>query len=94
MLALIVITQFVPNQMRGIITGVYFLLIGLISIGLGPYAVGLATDYLFKDKEAIGRCLALVSIVTGLPAGLLLIVGLKAFRDSLGRVTWTSPPRS
>jgi len=57
-LAIIAISEFVPNEMRGVITAVYFLLIGLLSTGLGPFAVGLATDYLFQDKRpSDDRCL-------------------------------------
>jgi len=90
-LAIIAISEFVPNEMRGVITAVYFLLIGLLSTGLGPFAVGLATDYLFQDKAAIGRSLSLVSLVTGLPGGILLVIGLGSFRESLSRATWVAP---
>jgi len=51
--------------------------------GLGPFAVGLATDYLFQDKAAIGRSLSLVSLVTGLPGGILLAIGLGRFAKAL-----------
>jgi MFS family permease len=87
-LAIIAIAEFVPNEMRGVITAVYFLLIGLLSTGLGPFAVGLATDYLFQDKAAIGRSLSTVSLLTGIPGALLLAIGLRPFRESLGRATW------
>jgi MFS family permease len=87
-LAIIAISEFVPNEMRGVITGGYFLVVGLLSTGLGPLAVGLATDHLFQDKAAIGQSLALVSFLTGVPAGVLLILGLKSFRHSLGRASW------
>jgi MFS family permease len=87
-LALVAISEFVPNEMRGVITGVYFLIVGLLASGLGPFAVGAATDHLFHDKASIGRSLTLVSFVTGLPAVLLLTFGLKSFRQSLARATW------
>lgn len=90
--ALIIISEFVPNEMRGTITGIYFLVIGLLSTGLGPFAVGFATDYLFVDKAAIGSSLSLVSLVTGLPSALLLMLGLKSFRGSLSRATWVGEP--
>lgn len=89
-LAIIAISEFVPNEMRGVITAVYFVLIGLLSTGLGPFAVGLATDYLFQDKAAIGHSLATVSLLTGVPGAVLLTIGLKPFRASLGRATWIS----
>jgi len=44
------------------------------------------------DKASIGRSLALVSFVTGLPAALLLAFGLKSFRQSLARATWIASP--
>jgi MFS family permease len=93
MLAFVALTEFVPNEMRGTITAVYFLVVGLVATGLGPLAVGLATDYLFQDKAAIGRSLSLVSFATGVPAALLLIFGLKSFRQSLGRATWIAAPQ-
>ena len=89
-LAFIVISEFVPNEMRGTITAGYFLIVGLLATGLGPLAVGVATDYLFQDKAAIGRSLSLVSFVTGLPAAVLLTFGLKSFRRSIGRATWVA----
>jgi MFS family permease len=87
-LAMVAISEFVPNEMRGVITGGYFMIIGIISTGLGPFAVGLATDYLFVDKASIGRSLSLVSIATGLPAAALLYFGLRSFRASLERADW------
>jgi len=63
--------------MRGTIIAVYFLVSGLVSNGFGPVAVGLATDYLFKDNAAIGRSLSFVSFATGLPAAVLLISRLE-----------------
>jgi MFS family permease len=94
MLAFVVISEFVPNEMRGTLTAGYFLIIGLISNGLGPLAVGLVTDYLFHDNASIGRSLSLVSFATGVPAAALLLFGLKAFRQSLTRVTWVVAPTS
>lgn len=90
-LAYVCIAEFVPNEMRGTITAVYFLVIGLVSNGLGPVAVGLATDYLFKDNAAIGRSLSFVSFATGIPAAVLLFAGLRSFRQSIGRATWIAP---
>jgi MFS family permease len=92
MFAYITIAEFVPNELRGFITGMYFLVNGVISVGLGPFAVGLATDYLFKNNTAIGHSLSLVSVLTGLPGVLLLVIGLKPFRESLSRATWAVHP--
>ncbi len=79
------IAEIVPNEMRGIITAIYMLIIGLVAAGLGPLAVGVVTDVVFADKGAIDKSMALVSIVAGVPGVLLLFYGRKPYRASLAR---------
>jgi MFS family permease len=90
-LGLSAIAEIVPNEMRGIITAIYIMLIGLLASGIGPFAVGVVTDVVFGDKAAIGSSMIVVSIVTGVPGVLLLLYGRKAYRDSLSRATWLAP---
>lgn len=52
-----------PNRMRGQVSAVYLFMVALIGQGLGPTSVALATDYLFKDDNAVGYSLALVGTV-------------------------------
>jgi MFS family permease len=49
-----------PNRMRGQVSAVYLFMVALIGQGLGPTSVAIATDYVFKDDNAIGYSLALV----------------------------------
>ncbi len=87
-LSLSAIAEVTPNEMRALVTSIYILLIGLVSSGLGPIAVGFVTDRVFHDKQAIGWSLALVTAVTGGLGSALVFYGLKAYRESLARVTW------
>ena len=87
-LSLSAIAEVTPNEMRALVTSIYVLLTGLVSSGLGPIAVGFVTDSVFHDKQAIGLSLALVTAVTGGLGSLLVFAGLKAYRESLTRVTW------
>lgn len=87
-LSLSAIAEVTPNEMRALVTSIYILLIGLVSSGLGPIAVGFVTDSVFRDKQAIGLSLALVTAVTGGLGSALVFHGLAAYRESLGRVTW------
>jgi MFS family permease len=82
------ISQFVPNEMRGFITAIYYMMLGLLTSGLGPAAVGIVTDHVFHDKAAIGKSLLVVALATGVPACILLTVGLRAFRRSVSRALW------
>jgi len=73
-----------PNHLRAQVTAIYLLVVALIGTGLGPIAVAVPTDFLFRDPLAIGKSLALVVIIL-LPLGALsLWIGCKAFCRLLG----------
>lgn len=84
------ISEVVPNEMRGMMTAVYYLIINLLAGGLGPLAVGLVTDHVFGDKMAIGKSLVVVTMATAIPGALLLAFGLRFYRRSLQRATWAA----
>lgn len=86
------ISEVTPNEMRAFVTSLYILLTGLVSSGLGPLSVAFVTESVFGDKQAIGMSLALVTGVTGFLGAGLLFYGLKPFRASLSRVTWSGNP--
>lgn len=88
-LSLSAIAEVTPNEMRALVTSIYVLLTGLVSSGLGPLAVGFVTDRVFHDPQAIGLSLSLVTAVTGSVGTALLVFGLKAYRESLSRVSWS-----
>jgi MFS family permease len=53
-----------PVRMRGQISALYLFSTGIFGIGLGPTAVGAATDYIFKSDQAVGKSLFLVGIIS------------------------------
>jgi MFS family permease len=73
-----------PNHLRAQVTAVYLLVVALIGTGFGPMVVALPTDYLFRDPQAVGRSLALATLVL-IPLGAIsLWYGCRAFRVILG----------
>ena len=86
--ALAAVNDMTPNQLRGVVTSVYILVIGIGGAGLGPFAMGWVTDNVFGDPNQIHYSMALVTIVMGTLGTLLIAYGLKAYRESLSRVTW------
>jgi MFS family permease len=88
--ALAAIAEMTPNQLRGTVTAVYILVIGIGGAGLGPFAMGWVTDNVFGDPLKINYSMALVTFVMGTIGTLLIAYGLKAFRGSLSRVTWAT----
>jgi len=86
--ALAALNEITPNQLRGLVTALYILVLGLAGAGLGPFAMGWVTDNVFGDKQYIHYSMALVTSVMGLSGCALVAFGLKSFRESLGRVDW------
>ena len=56
------IQDIVPNELRGRATAVYLLLIGVVGFGMGPSAVALVTDYVFRDDSGLRYSLLVVPL--------------------------------
>ena len=88
--ALFAIAEITPNQMRGTITAIYILVMGVGGAGLGPFAIGWVTDNVFGDPMKIHHSMALVTLVMGTLGTILIAYGMRSFRGSLSRVTWST----
>jgi hypothetical protein len=77
-----------PNEMRGVIAGIYVVIVNLFGLALGPTSVALVTDYVFADAGAVGASMAVVCAVS-LPVAMLMFyfgMGEGSSTDSEGRV--------
>ena len=61
-----------PNEMRGVVTGLYVVVTSILGLVLGPTLVAASTDYVFQDPIAVAKSLAFVALVIG-PIGIVLI---------------------
>lgn len=85
------IQQMMPNPMRGQASAVYLFVINIIGLGLGPTAVAVCTQYLFRRDDAVNHSLLIVHLVGLSLAALLLWSGLKPFLRSMDRLNqWTA----
>lgn len=82
------IAEITPNQLRGLVTAIYTMVIGITGAGFGPWVMGVVTDHVFHDPMKIHYSIALVTIVMGLIGITLVSYGLKSFRKSLAEATW------
>jgi MFS family permease len=80
------IQQMMPSGMRGQASAIYLFVVNLIGLGLGPSAVAAATDFVFKDDQAVRYSLLTVECCAHLAAAVLLWSGLKPFLASLERL--------
>jgi len=73
----------VPASMRSQGTSFYFLVVNLLSIGLGPVAVAVVARHVFGSDAATANALALVNLVGMSGAIAFLIFGMPAYRRTL-----------
>ena len=76
--------------MRAQASAFYLFVVNLIGIGMGPTAVAMVTDYVFRDDSAVRWSLLVVGIVTHVGCIASLGLGLKPFRASLDRMAAAS----
>jgi MFS family permease len=80
------VQEVMPNAMRGQASAVYLFVVNLLGMGVGPTGVALVTDYVFRDDQAVGYSLLIVTAAAKLGAIVLLALGLKPYRESLRRL--------
>jgi MFS family permease len=76
------IPAFAPPRMRGVLVAVYLFAGSLLGQALGPWLVGMSTDYLFGAPERVRDSLVLVTTVLLLSAALFIWSGLRATRPA------------
>src|SRR5262249_12984658 len=66
------IQQMMPNSMRGQASAVYLFIINMIGLGIGPTAVALCTQYIFRRDDAVNYSLLVVTVAACSLAATLL----------------------
>ena len=80
-----------PNEMRGQVTALLIFTINILGYGAGPTIVALTTTHVFGGEQDLRYSLSLLSGVFGLPAGIAILSGLKAYGAAVARIhhTWS-----
>ncbi len=85
-----VITEIVPNQMRGLAVALVILLGNLLGMGLGPTLVALVTDSVFHNPASLRYSLAIVPTTIFLMSSLCGVVAVWQYRGILAYLKhWT-----
>lgn len=83
------VQELVPDRMRAQASALYLFVLNVVGLALGPTAVALATDYVFRDDGALRYSLALVTGVALVPAIVLVLRSWRPYRDAMA-----TPPLS
>jgi MFS family permease len=74
-----------PERYRGLTIAILVSVVTMVGVGLGPAIVGLLTDDVFRDEQALGRALTVVFLTTGAATCLLALAGRRSFARSARR---------
>jgi MFS family permease len=83
--ALTGINQITPNEMRGQMVALYTMMVGLVSVGAGVFAVGFLSDAVYGGGKGVASGLATIYAVCGLSATIILLFGRAPFRAAIAR---------
>ncbi|RMF98567.1 MAG: MFS transporter [Gammaproteobacteria bacterium] len=75
--------MYTPNQLRAQVTALYYFVINVLGLTLGPTLVALVTDYGFADEAALRYSLSLVCTGAGLFAIGFLLANLRHYRAAV-----------
>jgi MFS family permease len=77
--SVLAIQQATPNQFRGRLAAIYFIITNLVGSIAGPMTAAALTQHVFKDSTQLGLSLATIALVAGPAAFILLTLALKPF---------------
>lgn len=82
--------EIVPAAMRAQGTALFFLFLNMVAVALGPIAVAVIAEHVFRDDGAIRYSLAIVNVAGMSLAIALFTFGMPAYRRTLERRdSWT-----
>jgi MFS family permease len=87
------IQEIAPSPMRGQFAALYTGILSLLGAGCGPVAIGVLTDYVFRDPSAVGHSIGIVCLACGAIATVLFRIGYGPYRDTLKHAAdWRAAP--
>jgi MFS family permease len=87
------IQDIVPDWLRGQASALYFFVLNLLGLGVGPTAIALVTDRIFGDDAALRYSLPLVGIPAILLGCGMLLAARKYYREACADLGASNAPR-
>jgi MFS family permease len=82
-----------PNEMRAMVSALYYFVVSMIGLGVGPTSVAALTDFYFRDEAMLRYSITIVAAVAGVAAIALLVWVRPHFGRSVARArAWNGGP--
>lgn len=85
-IAVAALQEAAPGRLRGRVAALYYFVLGVVGLTVGPLTVALFTDYVFGDPNALGPALALTALTVAPLAGTLVLLSIKPFKRVLAEI--------
>ena len=72
-----------PAALRGRASATYYLVVSVIGLSIGPIAVALLTDVVFRDPLAVGWSIAALGLIAAPLSALLMHIGSRSYLKTL-----------
>jgi len=83
----IILQVITPNQLRAQVAAVYMLFLNLLTAILVTTGIGLITDYVYQDQNAIGQSIMIVNLISAPLAFLALSFGIYHYNKNQTKAT-------
>lgn len=77
-----VLQDIVPNHLKGQVTALYWMVVALVGLSVGPTAIALVTDYVFQDDRMLRYSLIAVGVPGLIAALILVLISLKTYQST------------
>ena len=77
--------EIAPGRLRGRISALYHATTGLLGLSFGALVIGLLTDQVFQDEQAVAKSISLAAVIL-CPLGALLVARAARARLALGPI--------
>jgi hypothetical protein len=88
-IAVAALCEAAPGDLRGRTAALYYFVLGLVGLTIGPVSVALITEHVFGDPAALGPAIALATAVLGPTAGTLVLLAVRPFNRAIAATTMT-----
>lgn len=79
----VAIQAMTPPNLRAQVSAIYFFVVTIVTIMLGPLMIGVFNDYVFQSAAAVNKSMALLGAIAGFGSAALIALGMKSFRGSV-----------
>ncbi|WP_326523681.1 MFS transporter [Sphingomonas sp.] len=90
-IAVAALCEAAPGDLRGRTAALYYFVLGLVGLTIGPVSVALITEHVLGDPAALGPAIALATVILGPIAGTMVLLSIRPFGRAVSALAAANP---